>query len=472
MSDDLDDPFGLGPADCIPLSGEPKDIADRFGGFVDRVAPENIDANDVFLRHGPEAIREAFAKARPAPTRLPLIDIATWQGEPPPRRSLWGEMLPLMQTTMLTGMGGVGKSLFAQALLTHIALGRPFLGAQVEQRNALYLTCEDDSDELWRRQAAICATLGVPLADVVGKLFLASLTGAEATALATFDASGRAVPTDLWAHFKTACAQHDVGVFAFDNATDAMAGDLNDIHQVAEFVNLLTGLAIAIEGVALLVHHPNKAGDEWLGSVAWHNKVRSRLIIGRTDDGDPDARTVSNPKANYGPSGGKIDFRWHRGSFVRDDDLPADVSAELARSIAVSGENEAFLRCLRARAEQGEARGVGPSPGPNYAPSQFEPMPEAKGYRREALKRAMERLFAIGRIEVHTYRNASKARDVSIIREVGANSPNARPNASRTLSPNDPEPQPEPPRAHTPPLRGDTGAALQAAAPSDGEVAR
>src|SRR5689334_168972 len=57
---------------------------------------------------------------------LPLIDVGKWRGDPPPRRSLWGDWLPLHQTTMLTGDGGVGKSLFEQVLLTHIALGRTF----------------------------------------------------------------------------------------------------------------------------------------------------------------------------------------------------------------------------------------------------------------------------------------------------------------------------------------------------------
>ena len=217
----------------------------------------------------------------------------------------------------------------------------------------------------------------------------------------------------------------------------------------------------------MIIHHPNKAGDDWLGSVAWNNKVRSRLILEKgEDEDDPDARQIRNPKANYGPNGGKVAFRWHRGTFVREDDLPPDTRAELTDAIKVTGENAAFLACLRERAAQGDARAVGPSPGPNYAPSQFEGMAQAKGLKKPALKRAMDRLFSIGRIEAHTYRNKAKSRDVTIIREVPEGIPNAIPNASRTLSPNLPDPRPEHPRAHTVGTTYQEGAAHEAAAPS------
>jgi RecA-family ATPase len=307
-------------------------------------------------------------------------------------------MLPLMQTTMLTGMGGIGKSLFAQALLTHIVLGRSFLGLDVEQRNALYVTCEDDEAELWRRQAAICSAIDVPLEAVIGKLHLCSLTGARDTSLATFNDSGMIQPTDRWLQIEETCADRDVGLYAFDNATDAMAGDLNDIHQVAEFVNLLTGLAIRRVGVAMIVHHPNKAGEDWLGSVAWHNKVRSRLIIeAGEEEADPDARVIRNPKANYGPTGGKIIFRWHRGTFLRDEDLPPEHAAEITANIRAAGANNRFLDCLEKTKAEKRAVSLSPSAS-NYAPRVFAKMTTGKGYAAKDFEGALERLLHLGTI--------------------------------------------------------------------------
>lgn len=360
-----------------------------------------------------------------ADQHLPVIDLTRLTHAPAARAFAWGNWIPLRQTTLLTGEGGVGKSLLAQQLATCTALGLPFLGMETRRTPALYLSCEDDEEELTRRQWSICEGLGVDARDLAAKLHLVSLAGEAETALATFDERGRLATTERWSQFRDTVVSHDIRFAAFDNATDLMAGDHNDLHQVAAFVNLLTGFAIGQNGAALLLHHPNKGGADWLGSVAWHNKVRSRLIIKRSDDsGDPDCRQIENPKANYGPNGAKVDFRWHQGAFVRDDDLPEDTRAQLDECAAANGENEAFLRCLRARNAQGVDRAVGPSSGPSYAPAQFEGMPEAKGYKRDAFKRAMDRLYAVKMIR--TDQVPRKGKDMkSIIVEVADVFPNA-----------------------------------------------
>jgi RecA-family ATPase len=265
--------------------------------------------------------------------------------------------------------------------------------------NTLYVTCEDDEAELWRRQAGICAALGVPIEDIIGKLHLVSLCGVEATALATFDEHDQIAVTERWRQLVRTCEELQVRLYAFDNATDAMAGDLNNIHQVAEFVNLLTGLAIRMDGAAMILHHPNKAGDDWLGSVAWHNKVRARLIIKRSEiEGDADGRVLENPKANYGPSGATIHFRWHKGAFIADDEDPGDQGDQHFETVQASADNKLFLSCIHERNRQ--HRAVSESRyAQNYAPKVFETMPESKRIGKARLERAMDRLFRIGAIE-------------------------------------------------------------------------
>jgi RecA-family ATPase len=328
---------------------------------------------------------------------LPVVDYANWEGTPPDRQSYWGALLPFLQTTMLTGPGGVGKSLLGQQLSAAIALGLPFLGLDTVRAKCIYITCEDDADELWRRQDAINAALGVGMGSLAGNLFLSSLCGQDGTALADFT-SGTLQVTERWQQLAEFVRSNGVRVFVYDNATDAMAGDLNDVHQVAEFVNMLTGLALEVGGAAVILHHPNKAGADWLGSMAWHNKVRSRLMMAHGESAaDPDVRTLSNPKANYGPSGGSIAFRWYAGAFVTDDQVPDDYRQRLQETAAATFDNGVFLDCLRQRLK--EQRAVSASPSATYAPSEFAEMRESRGIGRERLKLAMNRLFAIGKIE-------------------------------------------------------------------------
>ena len=406
-----------------------------YGGLVSEVSDlddlsERVAA--AIRKHGASAVNYCFEDARAlAEGRaiidmnvdggLPLVDFARWQGEPPERQFLWGTLLPLRQTTMLTGPGGVGKSLLAQQLATHAAVGASLLGIETVQCKTLYITCEDDTDELWRRQHAICENLGRSIHDLGDSLFLVSLCGAPDTALATFKETGEIIPSARWRQLEADVLRLGIGLIIFDNVTDAMAGDLNDIHQVAEFVNLTTGLAIRAGAAFMMLHHPNKAGEEWLGSVAWHNKVRSRLVMKRGETaGDADLRMLSNPKANYGPSGSDISFRWYAGTFMTDEAVPSTYFKDLAESAQAASDNALFLACLRQRTK--EQRAVSAAPSATFAPTEFTEMNQSKGIGRERLKLAMNRLFALGVIETgelswqRTDRHRAKG-----IREVAGN---------------------------------------------------
>ena len=95
---------------------------------------------------------------------------------PPERRWIVKDWLPIGTVTSLYGSGGVGKTLIAQQLATSVAAGRAFFGLETTQAPALVIACEDDRDELHRRQVSICATSGVEMT----KLGLLSLFPAPA----------------------------------------------------------------------------------------------------------------------------------------------------------------------------------------------------------------------------------------------------------------------------------------------------
>lgn len=338
--------------------------------------------------------------------------------------------VPDRELTLFTGSGGVGKSLFGQQMATASAAGLGWnLGLRVAHCPALYLTCEDCPEELHYRQDSICKALDVPMASLAGKLHLVSLRGELENELATFERDGTMKIGPGYERLRAKIDATDAGLAFIDNVAHLFVGDENNRAQVTQFVNLLNRLAGVTGAAIVLLGHPPKSGATFSGSTAWVNAVRSQFCIDWVTEGtkkivtDRNARVIRSEKANYARTGKRHRFRWHGGAFVRDDDLPrAAVDDLLAET------NDAiFLACLRERNEQGEARQVGPSPGPNYAPSQFEDMPEAKGMKRADLKKAMERLFAAKKIESHTYRNTSKGRDVTVLREVDPEAPNDAP---------------------------------------------
>jgi len=283
-----------------------------------------------------------------------------------------------------------------------MALGLDVLGVPVRQAVAVYITCEDTTDELHRRQAAINAALGIRPRDLRDKLKLVSLKGLFGNELAIFDASGRMSTTPRWEELLVTLRAVGAGFAALDNVAHLFAGDENNRHQVAAFTGLIDRLAIEIDGAVLLLGHPNKAGAEFSGSTAWENQVRSRLYLAldEGEDGvaDRDVRILSRSKPNYAQRGEAIKFRWHQWAFLRPDDLPANMHDELALTVEAAAENARFLECLDQLTA--EKRNVSHSPNAaNYAPKAMSKMTEANGMRKHAFEKAMNRLFSLGQIE-------------------------------------------------------------------------
>lgn len=339
----------------------------------------------------------------PAPLAIGTIDPATWAGiEPPERRWTLPDWLPEGHAAYLTGAGGTGKSLLAQVLCTCIALGLPFLGVQVEPRKALYLTCEDDVDELHRRQTAICAGLGVDIGDLSGKLLLASRFGHVDNAVAAFERDGTMNETSTWSSIRHTVEREGIGFVVLDNVAHLFAGNENARTEVTTFASMLGALAKRIAGTVLLIGHPNKNGDEYSGSTAWENAFRARLYLkphtGEDGTEDPGARELLRPKSNYAEKGAAIVMRWHAGTFMLEQDIPESVGAQLREVSVAQAENDAFLRCL-AKATK-DRRAVSHVPGVNYAPKVFAGMIEGKGTKEEGFARALERLLHTEAIEL------------------------------------------------------------------------
>ncbi|MFN0045537.1 MAG: AAA family ATPase [Sphingorhabdus sp.] len=332
---------------------------------------------------------------------LATINPSIWEGlELPKRHWLIDQWILAKGTTYLTGKGSVGKSLIAQQAMTAAAVGKPFLGQPVKRVRAAYITAEDDVEELHRRQSAINDALGITMTDLDGWLHLVSLKGRSA-ALVSFGVETTILP--LFEEIAGMIEVTGIEAMALDNVAHLLAGNENDRYVVSAFIGKCDRLAEMMNGSVLLIGHPNKAGDEFSGSTAWENAVRSRLYMDTASerDGytDPDSRTLSRSKFNYGPKGEALTFRWHKGAFVCDNELPSDYVAEMAHAAAIVQENDRFLECLDASIAQG--RNVSHAVGSNNAPKVFASMPESRGMPKEAFERALNRLLSLGVIEAN-----------------------------------------------------------------------
>lgn len=319
------------------------------------------------------------------------------------------DLIPASTVTLISGDGGTGKSLLSLQLAAATATGAPWIGNQPRTGGAIYISAEDDADELHRRVVDIAAGQGRRLSDL-RRLTLISLAGEDAL-LAHTGGAGALTPTALYHELDERMAHERPALVVLDTLADLFPGNENDRAQARQFIGLLRRLAIRHGAAIVLLSHPSLtglgSGTGASGSTAWNNSVRSRLYLERiVSDGfetDPDARRLVTKKANYGRTGGEIGLTWREGVFAADAPMTG-----VDRMAASAMAQRLFLKLLAAFSEQG--RYVSAQPGPTHAPSQFARHHDSGGVTKRAFSAAMEKLLSDGKITVETHGRGSKAR--------------------------------------------------------------
>jgi AAA domain len=248
--------------------------------------------------------RKAPESAR-SPERQALKWAELAERTPPERPWLISHWLST-GATLLAGSGGVGKSLLAQTIATALALGHPFIDAIAQPQCVLFWACEDDHDELWRRQIAICSLFDCKLAELTGRLIIEPRLGRDNSLF---------VPvygTPMWTPVKEELTEqvkdYRAQVLILDNIGQTYGCSENDRHAVTVYVNGCGVLAAS----TLLLGHPAKAeNSEFSGSTAWENAVRMRWYLGTTlpdqkpekaeteEEPDQSVRYLAKRKTNY-----------------------------------------------------------------------------------------------------------------------------------------------------------------------------
>ena len=349
----------------------------------------------------------------------------------PERRWLVRDWIPFGYVTALYGDGGTGKSLLAQMLGTATAIGQPWLDIETAGPiRSLAVLCEDDLDELQRRQENINRLYGCRFGDLGLVRWLPRL-GYD-NLLMSFDRSGRGVLTPFFEQVRQAALELQAQLLIVDTAADVFGGNENIRPQVRQFIQAALGrLAREMNGAVLLCAHPSVTGmangTGTGGSTGWSNTVRSRLYLGRPEPDedeeesaapDDSLRVLTRKKANLASSGETVELRWENGVFVTTQERVDSFTMGSLGGMVRARAERVFLQLLDALTREG--RHVNDAArGSIFAPAIFAKRPEREGLKRGDFSAAMERLFAGGAIKVETFKDHHRNSCRRIVRSAG-----------------------------------------------------
>jgi hypothetical protein len=349
-------------ADAVDREASTAELPPVEAYFDDPEARPKRHANG----HGGHEI--AVENEKPLPPPGAILEWLTFVGKDPPERKwIIPYWIPDSHVTLLSGKGGVGKSLLAQHLGTALAVGVEYM-ERLESKRVLMWAAEDDADELWRRQLNINSYFESALENL-GNFRLRSCVGCDVTLAAPiFNALGK---TPMLKTLAEEVKDSKAELVILDNIARIFGGNENDRHQVTTFVAWLQ--AACMPAAVLLLGHPAKsAGSEFSGSSAWEGAVRARLYFSdrppdqAADDDefsvDPQVRYLSRRKANYS----ELDMRKLN---LRDGVLIPEAIRRERRAGQASGEfcRDIVLRAVQKLAEKG-MHGTSSTASPSYLP--------------------------------------------------------------------------------------------------------
>ena len=239
-----------------------------------------------------------------------------WTGEPTERTWLIDELIPDNRITLLSGKGGLGKSMLALQLGVAVAEGDadvlPGSGLVNEHgpRSVVYLTYEEERAEVLRRVRQLG---GDDVAERIGNR-LVRFDGAAAGELwhPDPDGSGHTSTTGKAAKAMHAvihvCEERNAALLIIDTVGHAFLSNENDRGIVNEFLRYLDHWARETNTAVVIVAHPPKSSNErYSGNSTWHGTVRALLalemaVLVKGGKGEEDTRhpALVLDKSNYG----------------------------------------------------------------------------------------------------------------------------------------------------------------------------
>jgi hypothetical protein len=379
-----------------------------------------VNPEDNVPQDAEQRAAQAKAKVVPHPSALrEARQYLNWgvleqRGQPPRRDWIADGWLGSGHVTLLSGAGGMGKSILAQQWGSHIALGSKFIAEVERPRVVLYWAAEDSHNELWRRQYAIGRSMNRDLSAFVDRLHIVPLDDADCTLCDQTEFSRSIVRTSVLEELRQQIGDLKAEVVILDNIARLFGGNENDRHQVTQFMAALNYAAAPTSaGILLLGHIARSIGSEFSGSAAWENAARSRLWLTKKlpdqesaesdEDGErSDYRYLAKRKTNYaapdictlqyqpdGESGAYKTVLAPGGSIGRSFGIVASIDNERARKTVLAGLQKLTLMGL----VPSDAKTSG-----SYLPRLLIEHTLAAGFQRVDLARAMRALMTDGKL--------------------------------------------------------------------------
>src|SRR5262249_21008970 len=124
----------------------------RFGADQSKVIDPRKGAWFDFATNEGGFIKDLMKKVEAAATHtdtppLVCVDISKWIGAPVPQRE-WAVLnrVPAKNVTVLSGTGGIGKTILAQQLAASTVLSREWFGVVPEQGPVIFVSGEEDEE--------------------------------------------------------------------------------------------------------------------------------------------------------------------------------------------------------------------------------------------------------------------------------------------------------------------------------------
>jgi len=342
-------------------------------------APEHWDAADFWQEGGTTEQLDAHLADAPAyePAEVlqetgrqtePLFDVGSARfgrfldSEPPPRRWLIEDFLPLGIVGLWAAMGGSGKSALLYQLGVSISAGVPFLGMRVDEvGSVLLLMAEDDDQELHRRGRRILNRMEqdhrVDRAALSERLIVKSLVGENN--LLTTGRDGQLTRTMVVERLlATVRSVPDVKLIVLDPASRFMGGDPNKDADANAFVTALEYICREAGATLIVTAHANKLsiregkedpdqtlvkgnaalvdGARWVAVMQrMRRDAASRYNVAR-EDAKQYVR-CSLPKTNYTPPWDGLWLRREAGGVLVPAEIDESSPAEQRAAAAFDG---------------------------------------------------------------------------------------------------------------------------------------